>query len=277
MLYVSGETSGGSGSRIRHWIQSKPLQFAITTIIAVTALVPAFILAFRDTPAPVVISDSNVYIPAVNGAPGQVVPPETKGCEESEENQPGWGPARPTVAGPLTLDWPSLNADRENPDYGDERSFFLVKPLENEAPGGWATKIEDLQVGQRFLMRAYIHNSGAAGDYAIARDVKIAVSLPNCSSRRISAYAFLESSTAFPSSVWSGVTLASTTPFAVSYVPDTARLFTNANPNPGISIPGTDFLSATGQLIGQNLDGVVRGGYADTAILTFAVEIVNPA
>jgi hypothetical protein len=194
------------------------------------------------------------------------------------DNKPGWGPTRPTVAGPIALTWPSLNADRENPNVGDERNFFRIKDADNHLPGGQSNTIDDVQIGKRYLVQLYIHNSGAIGDFTVARDVKIKVNLPNCASRRISSYGFLTSSTAFPSTVWCGVTLSSSTPFALAYVPDTARLLTNANPNPGIPVPGTDFLSGTGQLVGYDkLDGVMRGGYQQSAYFTFIIEAVRPA
>jgi hypothetical protein len=44
----------------------------------------------------------------------------------------------------------------------------------------------------------YIHNGGANDDFTVARDVKININLPNCTSRRISSQGFLTSSTAFP-------------------------------------------------------------------------------
>ena len=270
-------------SRLRRWISSKPHQFVITTVVAAVAAlvgsIPGYVALFRDPPpVPTTPSNTNIFLPTINGAEGQTAPAIQKGCEETLDNRPGWGPARPTVAGPTTLTWPSLNADRENPNYGDERNFFTIKDADNKQAGGWSNDINDVQIGKRYLVRMLIHNSGSDDDFTVARDAKIKVSLPNCTSRRISSTGFLTSSTAFPSTVWSGVTLSSATSFALTYVPDTARLFTNANPNPGIQVPGTDFLSEIGQMVGYDkLDGAVRGGYQQSSIFVFTIEAVHPA
>jgi hypothetical protein len=187
----------------------------------------------------------------------------------------GWGPDRPVVSGPIPLPYPALNSDINAPTSGDERNFFRVKDAENQQAGGWSNAIDDVRIGKRYLLQIYVHNSGANGDCTVARDVHALVTLPSCRSRQISVHGMLRSSNAFPALIWGGVNFSGTADFALRYVVDSAKIYSNPYPN-GMPVPGSDFLEPQGAAVGAAaLDGVVPGGFGSSFYFTVTVEAVD--
>ncbi|MGV9675434.1 hypothetical protein ACWDSJ_09165 [Nocardia sp. NPDC003482] len=260
------------------WKPRKPHWWAdwwvktISAMVAVFALIVGILAYVKKppaTPPPVV----NNYLPNVNGLAGQENPQIDKSCSDDSSNKAGWGPDRPVVSGPTVLNWPSINADTDNPNYGDERNFYRVKDAGNTSPGGWSNTIQ-VQRGKKYLLQVYIHNSAGDFDYMAAKGVRLAINLPACTGRRISSAAFVTSSNSYPGQVWGGVTFTSDQDFNVAYYDGNAAVLNNVNPNPGFSIPGNDFLTSKGQLVGfDQMDGIVRGGYKYSLFFTFTVLV----
>lgn len=53
-----------------------------------------------------------------------------------------WGPDRPTYTVNNPADHVTFNSITDNPNYGDERAFFDVKPTSNTTSGGYVDKIK---------------------------------------------------------------------------------------------------------------------------------------
>lgn len=272
---AAGPSSEGRGREFvptaKHWW----LAFAVPVAVSIVSLgVAGFATLGQDNDVP---SQTNtIVLPDVNGLAGQPNTLEKAGsCEVSRENFAGWGPDRPVVIGPIALPYPALNSDVDQPNVGDERNFFRIKDAANREAGGWSNEITDVAVGKQYLLQVYVHNSGANGEYSVARDVRAFVTLPSCRSRQISVHGLVRSSNAFPSLIWGGVNLSGPSDFALRYVPDSAAVYSNAHPN-GLPVPGTDFLESHGAAVGSTgLDGVVPGGFGSSFYFTITVEVVD--
>lgn len=257
----------------KHWW----LAFAVPVAVSVVSSVATLIITHHDSQQNASKPPTNtIVLPTISGAPAQPnTPNDATACEVSRDNFAGWGPDRPVVSGPIPLPYPSLNSDIDTPYSGDERNFFRVKDAANQEAGGWSNEIDDVTVGKQYLLQFYVHNSGANGDYTNARDVHAIVPLPSCRSRQISVHGLLRSSNAFPALIWGGVNLSGPHDFALRYMPDTTKIYSNAFPN-GLPVPGTDILQSQGVAVGPaKLDGVVPGGFGSSFYLTITVEAVD--
>src|SRR6185436_18200923 len=71
-----------------------------------------------------------------------------------------WYPERPTYTIANPADHVTFNSITDNPNYGDERTFFDSKDAANTAAGGYAdsTKVTN---GEEVLLRVYVHNNAS--------------------------------------------------------------------------------------------------------------------
>ncbi|KIC59979.1 hypothetical protein [Microbacterium hominis] len=189
-------------------------------------------------------------------------------CREGEEPFSGyWGPERPVFSDEALPIYPVLNSVRGNPNIGDERAFYGVR--ETDTPERvWSSTI-NVEDGHNYTLRVFVRNDASVVS-AVATGATLTINLPNCVGSSIQTSALLASRDTFPLKIWSGVALNASQPFTVAYVEGSAVIESNAQASP-VSVPGTGFLSAGGQLLG--FDDLARPGYNWDLYFSFEVHI----
>ena len=192
-----------------------------------------------------------------------------------------WSPDRPTYTIENPAPHVTFNSITNNPNYGDERTFFDAKDAANTGKGGFVDKV-NVQSGQEVLLRVYVHNNAADNlndpnftGPGVAKNTKVRIHLPTASANALRANAYVSADNAAPKEVADTVDLAGNGAFSVSYVPGSAVAYTNAVPS-GIKL--NDSIVTTGAPVGYNqADGVVPGCFKYDMIVTIKVKVQKPA
>ena len=194
-----------------------------------------------------------------------------------------WGPERPTYTIESPAPHVTFNSITNNPNYGDERTFFDVKNATNTNSGGFVDNIQ-VQDGQELLLRVYVHNNAAdnlntvpngnGGFVGIAENAKVRIHLPTATDSALRANAYISASNATPAEVNDTVDFKGSSKFGLQYVPGSANIYTNAVPG-GMKL--NDSIVTTGAPIGYDqLNGKVPGCFQYTSIVTIKVKVVKP-
>jgi hypothetical protein len=192
-------------------------------------------------------------------------------CAQDSEGtvSDGWGPDRPTYHDDTFPPALTFNSTSDNPDYGDERNFVRVKPARVMTAGGWTDSVE-VENDQEYLVQLYARLDGP--DKHAAKDTKVTVILPTCTGHRIGVTAILESMDAFPGAVWDGASFWSRKDFNLALVPDSGAVYSNAHPT-GLAFSTSDLVTTKGIPLGsEELDGVLKPGYANSVYVSFTVR-----
>lgn len=185
-----------------------------------------------------------------------------------------YGPARSTFTIEKPSDRITFNSITNNPNYGDERNFLIVKDAANTAAGGWVDNIK-VEDGKEYLVRLYVHNNAAANLNLTATNVRAMANVPNNAGTSIQIDGSITADNAQPQKVWDDVVLTSDSKFTVAYVPGSAEYVNNYNPNPGFKLPDS-IVTSTGALLGyQKMDGNLPGCFQYSGIVTFRVKVAN--
>jgi len=199
-------------------------------------------------------------------------PSPAQGCwDHVEEGGWGWGPERAMFQNGTEPPHITLNSVVDNPTYGDERNFVMVKDAQQASAGGWQDRIE-VQRGHEYLVRVYVH-AISTDPQAHARNTRLSAVVPTCIGRSISLWAFLESSTTYPREIWDGANFWSMEEFNIAYVHGSGILYYNASgPQGWILDDASRIPSGSGVELGSTaLDGALRVGYDGSAYLVFRV------
>ena len=191
-----------------------------------------------------------------------------------------WGPDRPTYTINNPADHVTFNSIVDNPDYGDERTFFDAKDATNTGAGGFVDKV-NVTSGEEVLLRVYVHNNAATSlnganldGPGVAHDAKLRIWLPTTSATALRANAYISASNATPGEVNDTVDFAGTDQFSLSYVPGSAVMYTNAVPS-GFAL--NDSVVAGGAPIGYTgPNGTIPGCFQYTGIVTIKVKVNTP-
>lgn len=150
---------------------------------------------------------------------------------------------------------------------GDEREFVEVlrpdtDPEDNASWEGERITIED---AKHYMIRLHIDNNNCRGYEAVAKDTKVALSIPTYSDIQITVRGYIESSNATPPKYWDGIVFTSTgdRPFHLKFKPDTAMIHNNSTKTNRAQLSNDIVLKATegGALIGYDaLNGEIPGG-----------------
>lgn len=190
----------------------------------------------------------------------------------------GWGPARPTYTynGPGTpgADHVVFNSFVNNPNYGDERTFFDGKNAANTGSGGYLDNIP-VQAGQEILLRTYVHNNADpslnASGQGVAQNTRVQIVLPSGTARGVRATSIISANNASPNPVTDTADFNSSNPFSLTYVAGSARAYTNAVPG-GYQV--NDSIVGGGALVGyDSANGVMPGCFQYAAIVTIRVRV----
>ncbi len=150
---------------------------------------------------------------------------------------------------------------------GDEKNFVKVW-LQNTGSDNndlWESENITVENGKSYMIRIDINNDNPK-KHIVAKDTKVALSIPSYSDTKIPVRGYIESSNAEPSKIWDGVVFSSAEDksFHLRFRPNTATLYNKftgeAN---GMELSDDIVLKATdgGTLIGYNeLNGEIPGG-----------------
>lgn len=191
-----------------------------------------------------------------------------------------WSPDRQVYTVNNPADHVTFNSIVDNPDYGDERTFFDAKDATNTSEGGFVDKV-NVKDGEEVLLRVYVHNNAATSlngtnfdGPGVAHDAKLRIWLPTDTATALRANAYVSASNANPGEVADTVDFAGTDQFSVSYVPGSAIMYTNAVPS-GFAL--SDSVVAGGAPIGYTgANGTIPGCFQYTGIVTIKVKVHTP-
>lgn len=192
-----------------------------------------------------------------------------------------WYPERPTYTIENPAPHVTFNSITNNPNYGDERTFFDVKDAANTNTGGFVDKA-DVKNGQELLLRVYVHNNAASSlngtnfdGKGVAKNTKVRVHLPTATDDALRANAYISADNATPKEVSDTVDFVSAGKFNLEYVPGSAIAYTNHVPK-GYKL--NDSIVTTGAPVGyKGADGIVPGCFEYTAIVTIKVKVKMPS
>lgn len=198
-----------------------------------------------------------------------------EGCAESVTG--GWWPDRETFTLEQPAGYPTLNSITDNPNEGDERSFFDVKPMTDDESGGFCNTVHATD-GDVLLLRAYVENSAAdnlvdpetrTGE-GLAENVQWTVRAEEERATLVKVVAELRSSTTRPKVIGDSVEITSDRPFRLDMVHGSATAYSNFFPE-GLPLGGD---LAAGVTVGSlALDGNVPPGYDYSLILTVEARV----
>ena len=105
---------------------------------------------------------------------------------------------------------------------GDERNFVGARLTTGNSSVYNANEI-NVEDGQIYTIRLYVHNNSPKGENAVAKDVKVNFSLPTTVSTEQTVIGYINSSNATPTRYWDEVTLKSDDNFYIEYVNGSAQ------------------------------------------------------
>lgn len=194
-----------------------------------------------------------------------------------------WYPDRPTFTINSPAPYVTFDSITDNPNYGDERTFFDAKNSTDTSSGGY---VDTNQVtnGETLLLRVYVHNDAASnldtvpdgngGFVGVAQNTKVRVYLPTATATALQANAYIDASNANPTEVSDSTGFSANGAFSLSYVPGSATAYNNSHPT---GMPLSDSIVTTGAPIGEEqADGTVPGCFNYVNIVTIEVKVNMP-
>ena len=191
-----------------------------------------------------------------------------------------------------------LNSISNTPNFGDEKYFVGAREYDGKNTSGkqndWANDEITVKDGQEYIIRLYVHNNNKY-DTNVARDVKVAFSIPQDSAKSIRVDGIISSSNANPNpdkagqegKYYSYVDFKSTSDFHLEYVYGSALLENNGVGAKGLALNDDLVTKASqgGQMIGYYdhrqtpddpvvLDGIIPGCYQYSSYITIRVKAV---
>lgn len=192
-----------------------------------------------------------------------------------------WSPDRPTYTIEEPAPHVTFNSITNNPNYGDERTFFDVKDAANTGQGGFVDRAE-VENGQELLLRVYVHNNAASNlngenfdGEGVAKNSKVRIHLPTATDDALRANAYISADNATPEVVADTVDFTGNGKnFSLEYVPGSATAYTNAVPS-GYAV--SDTIVNGGAPVGYTgANGTIPGCFEYTAIVTIKVKVKMP-
>lgn len=181
-----------------------------------------------------------------------------------------WGPDRPTFTMESPAPYVTFNSITNNPAYGDEREFTLIKDLTTGAAiGDEAT----LVAGHEYQVQIYVHNDASEtlneSGVGVAKDTTIKATIPSTVNGDAKLYGHVSASNAAPREVYDSVALKSAGEVSLEYVAGSAKLVTQYQ-----NVALGDTLATTGVKAGdQDLSGNWRGCANQSGVVTFKIKV----
>lgn len=163
---------------------------------------------------------------------------------------------------------------------GDEKDFVRICRSDADPDDDSSWKSEHIYVkGKKpYMIKLYINNNNCY-EYNVAKDTKVALSIPSYSDTQIPVRGYIKSSNAIPSKYWDSVTFNSKAgrPFHLEFKTNTAMLHNNSIGANGLQL-SNDIVSKAaegGTLIGYDkLDGEIPGGSQYKCEVTAWINVI---
>ena len=184
-----------------------------------------------------------------------------------------YGPERPTYTAQQPAPHITFNSITNNPNYGDERNFSLIKDASNTNEGGWGDEVT-AQAGKEYLVRLFVHNNAAENLNLVATNTRVMANVPTTTGNSVQIDSFITADNASPQKVWDDVVLKSDKKFNVAYVAGSAKLMNEIRTG-GAGFPLADsIVTNSGAKVGyQQMDGNLQGCFKYSAVVTFRVKV----
>lgn len=182
-----------------------------------------------------------------------------------------YGPERQTYTIERPADHITFNSITNNPNYGDERNFTIIKDASNTSAGGWTDNIT-VENGKEYLVRMYVHNNAAANLNLVAKNTRVMANLPTAASTKAQIDGFITADNATPAKIWDSVVMTSDKKFNIGYVNGSATYYNNVKPG-GQPLPDSIVTSAGAKVGYNSMDGNVPGCFEYSGIATFKVKV----
>ena len=202
----------------------------------------------------------------------------------------GLGKRRPTFKMEKPAAYVTFNSITDNPDWGDERGFVVIKDvtgLPNDgmtaASGGFA-ELATAVAGNIYMIKMFIHNNAADNYNLVAENTRILVGMPTISGNSIMIQGQIAAdncgsdASGAPGATdffWDEAYLISSNSFSVFFISGSARYYNNVRDfsTSGFTLPNT-LVSAAGASVGYTtMDGKVRGCFQYSGYATFLVTV----
>lgn len=151
---------------------------------------------------------------------------------------------------------------------GEEKNFVGARVASSD--GAYNTKSINVEDGQIYTIRLYVHNNNPKGTERIAENVKATFSLPTTVAKSHTIIGYLDSSNATPTRYWDEVTLASNDNFYLEYIDGSAK-YTNAKLGT-VALPN-EVITSGATLGYDKLDGKIPGCYQYDGNVTIQVKV----
>ncbi|MGR6971411.1 hypothetical protein ACU639_17790 [Streptomyces cynarae] len=238
----------------------------------------------QETASPVDAATANPPRATVSTAPNEKV-----------DNTRGWGPGRKTFTMKHPASFPVFNSITDQPNYGDERNFVQCHDVADKGKpgGGWGDSLL-AQDGHTYECMVLFVNDVAPNLDTIAspntggnivaklQNARLKVLRPEAAIYNPAVVGVLSADNTNPAEVWDSCNFIAPRKVELTYVPGSARMFTNTTPTAGLPLNEryqgsqmtTGILSKDGALLGSKQDGLVGqdGGYV---LLDFKVTLAG--
>lgn len=192
-----------------------------------------------------------------------------------------WGDNTGTRAGRPSYTLDQINAgeidnkitfnsiSNQNVSIGDEKNFVGAK-VAGQTVNTWNADTINVEDGQTYTIRLYVHNNNRLGEQMIAKGVKASFSLPTNVAKSHTIVGYLDSSNATPTRYWDEVTLNSNEDFYLEYVSGSAQY----NNNVGVFSLSDNIILADGVNLGYTtMNGEIPGCYQYAGVVTINVKV----
>lgn len=164
---------------------------------------------------------------------------------------------------------------------GDEKNFVKVWLQNTDSDNNdlWESENITVENGKSYMIRIDINNDNPK-EHIVAKDTKVALSIPSYSDTQIPVRGYIESSNAEPSKIWDGVVFSSAEgkSFHLRFRPNTATLYNEfTGTDDGMELSDDIVLKAIegGTLIGyDDLNGEIPGGSQYSSRIEAWVDVI---
>lgn len=188
-----------------------------------------------------------------------------------------WGPTdRETFTVEKPAPYITFNSITNNPTYGDERNFVMIKDAGNTGLGGWQDEV-NVEAGKEYLVRMYVHNNAAENRKLVAENTRIMANVPTTTGKQVQIDGFVSADNAQPAKVWDQAVLKSNQDFNLAYVAGSTKYYNNVFGQTGANLSDSIVTSAGAQVGYDKLDGKVPGCFEYSGYVTFKVKVQGPS
>ena len=209
-----------------------------------------------------------------------------------------WGPTRQTFTMNDPADYVTFNSITDDPSWGDERGFTLIKDVTgqandaNAASSGNFQEVATAEDGHTYMVKVFVHNNAAANLNLVAKNTRLMAYLPTASGDSAMIQAMLAAdncgantagATGSPCVFWDEAYIKSddeNDTFKVSLVDGSLRYYNNirgaTNDESFTFDNDEDLLTDKGVQVGyEQMDGNVPGCFQYSGYFTFLVNVTE--